>query len=230
MPAVSEQSLWVDALEDDSFFALGDVPAPSAGAVRAFLHRELRRPPGRRRIARVAPSLYWKAGEANRFDGQLLLPSRVRIGEAFAGPRAAAAECFGANRVGWCLQVPVRYVFAVPGEPRCRNPIAGVKLVGRRNPRRRELNTSEATFLEATATFDRWSGADPLDGDAWQNGLDRARILLGWRLQDGDTAPDPDAVLYAAATERAPQRRLFRQRVEQLTAMIAQAVGGVKRR
>ena len=218
-------------MADDSFFALWDVPAPSPGAARAFLHRELRRPLQRRRIARVAPSLYWKAGEANRLDGQLLLPSRVRIGEAFAGPHAAAAECFGANRAGWCLQVPVRYAFAVPGEPRCRTPIAGVKLVGRRNPRRRDLATSEATFLEATATFDRWSGADPLvDGDPWQAGLDRARTLLGWRLRGGDTAPDPDALLYAAATERPPQRRLFRARVDQLAAMIAAVADGVKGR
>ena len=43
----------------------------------------------------------------------------------------------------------MRFIFAVPGEPRSRNPLDGVKLVGRRNPRRRELNTSEATYLEA---------------------------------------------------------------------------------
>ena len=202
MPAVSEQSRWVDELPEDSFFALRDVPGPSPGAVRAFLHREASGSDPRRRIVRLAPSLYWKAGETYRIDGRMYLPSRDRIGEAYAGPHAAAAEYHGASRAGWLTQVPVRFTFAVPGEPRSRNPIAGVKLVGRRNPRRRELNTSEATYLEAVATFDRWANADPLDGDPWHDALERASILLGWRLKRGVIVPDPDALLYAAATER----------------------------
>ena len=109
---------------------------------------------------------------------------------AYAGPHAAAAEYHGASRAGWLTQVPVRFTFAVPGEPRSRNPIAGVKLVGRRNPRRRELNTSVATYLEAVATFDRWANADPLDGDPWHDALERASILLGWRLKRGVIVPD----------------------------------------
>lgn len=230
MPAVSEQSLWIDGLPDDSFFELGDVPGPSPGAVRVFLHREINRPPRRRRIARVAPSLYWKAGEPHRADGQLLLPSRARIGEAFSGPHAGAAEHYGASRAGWLTQVPVQYTFAVPGEPRCRNPIAGVKLVGRRNPRRRDLNTNEATYLEATATFDRWANPDPLVGDPWQAGLERAAILLGWRLSNGAAVPDPDALLYAAAAERPPRRRLFQARIEELAGIIAAVVAKAKAR
>ena len=230
MPAVSGQSLWVDGLADDSFFALGDVPGPSPEAVRAFLHREVNQPPRRRRIARVAPSLYWKAGHQHRVDGQLLLPSRVRIGEAFAGPHAGAAEYYGASRAGWLTQVPVQHTFAVPGEPRCRNPITGVKLVGRRNLRRRDLNTSEATYLEATATFDRWANPDPLMGDPWQQALKRAAILLDWRLRDAEVVPDPDALLYAAAEERPPRARLFRARVEELADMIAAVVAKAKTR
>lgn len=228
MPAVSAQSLWVDGLPDDSFFGAGDVPGPSPGAVRAFLHREINLPIWRRRIARVAPSLYWKASEPDRVNGQMLLPSRARIGEAFAGPHAGAAEYYGASRAGWLTQVPVHYAFAVPGEPRCRNPVAGVKLLGRRNPRRRDLNTSEATYLEAVATFDRWSNADPLAGDAWQHALERAGILLVWGLRDGAIVPDPDALLYAAASERPPRRRLFQARVEELADMITAAVAEAK--
>lgn len=113
---------------------------------------------------------------------------------------------------------------------RCRNPIAGVKLVGRRNPRRRGLNTSEATYLEAAATFDRWANPDPLVGDPWQKALDRAAILLGWRLGDGAAVLDPDALLYAAAGERPPRRRLFRSRVEELADMIAAVVAEAKTR
>ena len=229
MPAVSEQSRWVDELPEDSFFALQDVPGPSLGAVRAFLHREASGSDPLRRIVRLAPSLYWKAGETYRIDGQLYLPSRDRIGEAYAGPHAAAAEYHGASRAGWLTQVPVRFTFAVPGEPRSRNPLDGVKLVGRRNPRRRELNTSEATYLEAVATFDRWANADPLDGDPWHDALERASILLGWRVKRGVIVPDPDALLYAAATERPLSRRVFQKRVEELAAMIARVVAKARR-
>ena len=123
----------------------------------------------------------------------------------------------------------MRFTFAVPGEPRSRNPIAGVKLVGRRNPRRRELNTSEATYLEAVATFDRWANADPLDGDPWHDALERASILLGWRVKRGVIVPDPDALLYAAATERPLSRRVFQERVEELAAMIARVVAKARR-
>ena len=124
----------------------------------------------------------------------------------------------------------MQHTFAVPGEPRCRNPITGVKLVGRRNLRRRDLNTSEATYLEATATFDRWANPDPLMGDPWQQALKRAAILLDWRLRDAEVVPDPDALLYAAAEERPPRARLFRARVEELADMIAAVVAKAKTR
>ena len=232
MPAVSAQSRWIDEQPEDVFFASGDVPGPSGGAVRAFLHRETNRPDTLRRIVRVAPNLYWRAGEANRIDGELYLPSTQRIGEAFAGPHAAAVGWFGAHRAGWSTQIAVRFTFAVPGEPRCRNPLDGVTLVGRRNLRRRELNNVEATYLEATATFDRW--ADEFlevvdwgdDHGRWQAGLERAKVRLAWRLADGDMMPDPDALLHAAATERPPRRRLFQARIEELATMIADVVSG----
>ena len=230
MQAVSEQSRRVDELPEESFFALCDVPGPSLGAVRAFLHREDSRPDPLRRIARVAPSLYWKASEANLIDGRLYLPSRERTGEAYAGPHAAAVGWFGANRAGWSAQLAVRYTFGVPGEPRCRAPIDGVELVGRRNPRRRELNTSEATYLEAVATFDRWADEFRDFEDRWQAGLESASIRLGWRIEDGGIVPDPDALLYAAATERPPSRRLFPARVEELAAMIARVAAKATRR
>ena len=226
MPAVSEQSLWVDQLPEDSFFALGDVPGPTPGAVRAFLQREINRPDAQRRIMRVAPSLYWKAADHYLIDGRLYPPSLERIGEAYAGPHAAAAYWFGAHRAGWSTQIALRYDFAVPGEPRCRQPIDGVTLVGRRNLRRRELNNIEATYLEATATFDRW--ADEFwqtvdwgdDYGRWQTGLDRARLKLSRGIAHGATAPDPDALLYAAAAERVPRRQRFLQRIEELAATI----------
>ena len=40
----------------------------------------------------------------------------------------------------------------------------------------------------------------------------------------------PEALLYAAATEHPPQRRLFRVRVEELAAMIAGVVARARRR
>ena len=157
---------------------------------------------------RVAASLYWKPDGISLMDGKLYPPSWQCIGWAFAGPHAAAVGWFGANRAGWSTQLAVRFTFAVPGEPRCRRPIDGVTLVGRRNLRRRELNNIEATYLEATATFDRW--ADEFweivdwgdDYGRWQAGLDRARLVLGSSIAAGAQVPDPEAVIYAAAAER----------------------------
>ena len=70
----------------------------------------------------------------------------------------------------------------------------------------------------------------PLVGDPWHEGLERASIRLGWHIERGVVVPDPDALLYAAATERPPQRRLFRERVEELAAMIADVAARAKRR
>ena len=234
MPSVSQQSQWLDQLQPDSFFAPSDVPGPSPGAVRSFLHREDHRRDPQRRIMRVAPSLYWKPDDTYLIDGKLYPPSRRRIGWAYAGPRAAAVGWFGAHRAGWSTQLAVRFAFAVPGEPRCRCPIDGVTLVGRRNLRRRELNNIEATYLEATATFDRWADefSEIVDDGygRWQVGLDWARRVLGSSIAAGGQVPDPEAVIYAAATERPPRRQLFLERIEELAEMIAEVVAGRTRR
>lgn len=234
VPAVSAQSIWLDHQPTDSFFAPSDVPGPTRGAVRAFLHREDSRPDPQRRIMRVAPRLYWKADDSYLIDGRLYPPLLERIGEAYAGPHAAAVGWFAANRVGWSTQIAVRFTFAVPGEPRCRNPIDGVTLVGRRNLRRRELNNIEATYLEATATFDRWADEflEVVDwGDEpgrWQTSLDRARRRLRMHLKSGGQVPAPDPLLYAAAAEHAPRRRLFSERIEEVAAMIASVTAKTK--
>ena len=236
MTAVSQQSQWLDQLQPDSFFAPSDVPGPSPGAVRSFLHREDHRPDPQRRIMRVAASLYWKPDDTSLIDGKLYPPSWQCIGWAYAGPHAAAVGWFGANRAGWSTQLAVRFTFAVPGEPRCRRPIDGVTLVGRRNLRRRELNNIEATYLEATATFDRWADEfwEIVDWDddygRWQAGLDRARLVLGSSIAAGAQVPDPEAVIYAAATERPPRRQLFLERIEELAEMIAEVVARRTRR
>ena len=80
------------------------------------------------------------------------------------------------------------------------------------------------------ATFDRWASDFHEDSDRWQAGLERASIRLGVRIKNGIIVPDPDALLYAAATEHPPQRRLFRVRVEELAAMIAGVVARARRR
>ena len=230
MPVVSEQSSWLDQLPEDSFFTLADMPGPSPGAVRAFLRRESSRPGSQRRIMRVAPSLYWKAGHTYRIDGRLHPPLLERIGWAYAGPHAAAVGWFGANRAGWSTQLAVRFTFAVAGEPRCRNPVDGIALAGRRNLRRLELNNIEATYLEATATFDRWGDHDPNDDDPWQAGLERASIVLGFQIENGGGVPAPEPLLYAAAAERPSQRRLFLKRIEEVAAMIADVTSRTNRR
>ena len=221
MPRTSEMLRWVEALPVGSFFRQEEVPGPNRSAVASFLCLEHARPDASKRVVRVAPRLYWKVAEAHIIEGRLHLPSVEEVGDAFAGPHAAAVGWFGAHRVGWSSQLSVRFVYAVPGEPRSRNPIERVSLVGRRTPRRRHLNTIEATYLEALVTFDRWADEFLDFDDRWQAALDCAASRLRRRITAGLPVPAPEALQYAAATERVKHPHLFRRRVSECAQMVS---------
>ena len=217
-------SEWLDALEPDSFFWSPDVPGPSRGAVRAFLCRETARPERLRRAFRVAPCAYWRSHM--RLDarlGRVLVPDWLRVGEFYAGPHAAKHGHYGANVCGWSTQlVASSAAFAVPGEPRCRRPVPQIRLLGRRNLRRRELTTLEATYLEAVISFDWLNAFDIYEyGSAWDQALHetwaRMRLMIDYRRLP---IPRGDVLGWAARSERPPRgRTLFHERMEQLTAI-----------
>ena len=217
-------SAWLDAVEPDTFFWIQDVPGENRAAVRVFLHRETSKPDQPRRAFRVAPCLYWRSHmQPNRYAGRVLPPDFERIGVFYAGPHAAKHGWYGANACGWSTQIAAtEVVFAVPGEPRCRRPIPQVRLLGRRNLRRRDLTTLEATYLEAVVYFDRWHTFDEHEhGPAWEQALHAARSRMSVMAADGHQTPRGDVLAWAAQTERPPQApRVFSDRIEQLTDLL----------
>ena len=96
--------------------------------------------------------------------------SMFQLSDVPAGPHAARHGDYGANACGWSTQlVATAAAFAVPGEPRCRRPIPQIKLLGRRNLRRLELTTLEATYLEAVISFDQLNTFDEYKyGPVWE--------------------------------------------------------------
>ncbi len=217
MPAKSEQSEWLERLPKETFFRSAEVPSPTRGAAHAFLHRELSKPEDRRRVAQVAPNLYWKPGRRNSTTGALALPGIERIGWALAGPHAGALGWYGAHLVGWSTQLPTAVAYGVPGEPRSRNPHPKVELRGRRNLSRRDLTNLEATYIEAVIGFDRWVEFKWWHTDWWETALDITRDNLKRRAAAGRDLPRVD-VMRAVAEEERPQteRRLFHERMEAL--------------
>jgi len=224
VPKISAMSEWLEAVEPDTFFWSQDVPGPNRAAVRAFLHRETSKPDHLCRAFRVAPCAYWRSHmRVDAHFGQVLTPDWLRVGEFYAGPHAAKHGHYGANVCGWSTQlVASSAAFAVPGEPRCRQPVPQVKLLGRRNMRRRELTTLEATYLEAVISFDLLNTYDRYEhGSGWEQalGTTRARMRL---MIDAGRLPIPrgDVLAWVARGERPPRaREMFHNRMEQLSAI-----------
>ncbi len=221
--AKSSQAAWVESQPSGSFFRPRDVPGSSRDAVRVFLHREAAKPELERLVWRVAPAFYWKPHPPVQFPQgpKVLAPCVDEIGVALAGPGAAAFGWYGANLVGWSTQVPARLIYAVPGEPRQRNPLPLIRLIGRRNLARRELTFLEATYLEAVIGFERWVETDYEDEDPWDTiALTETLRLLQRRHQQGRSLPRADVWEQVATQERpASNRKLFHQRAQQLTAV-----------
>ena len=213
----SDAARWLEELPLESFFRASDVPGRSRSAARSFLNREIHKKPPR--ILRVAPNLYWKARPPSRYTGRAHPPSPRLIGWEIAGPHAAALGWYGANLVGWSDQIALQYVeFAVPGEPKQRNPHPRVTIRSRRNLSRRELSRLEATYLEAVIGFDRWCEID------WGKALNLTLFRLEQRTETGDDLPR-SKVFEAVAANEHPKHHgdLFRSRAADLVAVMAES-------
>ena len=208
---------WLEELPLESFFRASDVPGRSRSAARSFLNREIHKKPPR--ILRVAPNLYWKARPPSRYTGRVHPPSPRLIGWEIAGPHAAALGWYGANLVGWSDQIALQYVeFAVPGEPKQRNPHPRVTIRSRRNLSRRELSRLEATYLEAVIGFDRWCEID------WGKALNLTLFRLEQRTENGDDLPRSKVFEVVAANEHPKHHGdLFRSRAADLVAVMAES-------
>ena len=233
MPRTSPMSDWLDDMEPETFFWTQDVPGPNRAAVRSFLHRETTKPDHVRRAFRMAPCAYWRSHmRVDSYYDRVLTPDWLRVGEFYAGPHAARHGHYGANACGWSTQlVASSAAFAVPGEPRCRRPLPQIKLLGRRNLRRRELAPLEATYIEAVISFDQLNTFDPYErGPAWEQALAATRSRMRRMIAYGRLPiPRGDVLAWASETERPPRgRALFHKRMEQLTAIFDQMNRGVR--
>ena len=211
----SEAAQWLETLPAEAFFRTSDVPGPSPGAVRSFLHRETSKDTPR--VIRAAPNLYWKARPPSCFTGKVHPPSWRLIGWEVAGPHAAALEWYGANIVSWSEQIALQYLeFAVPGEPAQRHPHPRVTIRSRRNLTRRKLTRREATYLEAVIGFDRWCEID------WDRALRLTRFRLQQQVDEGKELPRSEVLREVAANEH-PRRNpsLFRSRMAGLVEVMA---------
>lgn len=240
MPKTSTSSRWLDAVPADTFFWTRDVPGDSRAAVHAFLSREIAKPDPDRRALRVAPRLYWRSThDLDPHLGTVLRPDIGRVGRTYAGPNAARAGWYGANSIGWSTQLALGMLsFAVPGVPRSRQPTPKLRMLGRRNPRRRDLTAKEAVYLETTVHFDRlhhfnkhaYLGA--WDGDAYDLALEvTERKVQSLLAEHPDaTLPRPDALRWAAAGERpASGVRLLGDRIERLASLFERHEAGRRR-
>lgn len=210
-------SRWLNDLPTESFFRTSDVPGRSRGAVRTFLSREVAK--DNPRAMRVAANLYWKPGPPNSITGKIYPPGWSEIGWEVAGEHAAALGWHGANIVGWSDQIALQYLeFAVPGEPPSRHPHPRVTIRSRRNLARRALTRLEATYLEAVIGFDRICETD------WDEALQTSRFRLRRSAKNGHSLPR-SRVLARVAAEEQPRRNreLFRSRINDLVAVMAEA-------
>ena len=221
MPRRSQQREWFDRLPPETFFRHDEVPGPTSDAVHAFLTREASRSDPERRLERVVRGVYYKLGDINMFTGRRIGPSRSSIGWELSGPHAGALGWYGANIVGWSTQMPWAFAFAVPGTPGSRHPYRGISLRGRRNPRRAEMSTLEATYLESVIGFDRWAEFEQWFEDWWATALDATRMIMRRRIADDRQLPRGDVLRYVAEAERPldSPRSLFRDRIDSLAAV-----------
>ena len=146
----------------------------------------------------------------------------MRSAERTRGPVPLLSVGTVANYLGWSRQVAARHTYAVPGEPRLRNPLPGVRLLGRRNLARRELTFLESTYLEATLGFDLWVETDWECEDPWGDiALAETERLLDWRSARGHDVPRADVFAHVAALEAPPRGglRMFRDRIDRLVAV-----------
>lgn len=196
MPTATSQSrAWLDDLPGGEFFFASEVPGRSS-VVRPLLSRLSadERSPIHREMQGFYSKLWHEADEprvpyADRVYGSLKL----------AGPGGGGASGFALNWLGWTLQHPCRYDFAVVGRPPT-SPWKFARFHRRSNKSRLGLSWAEVTLVEAVRAFGileclPWDAAM----DMLRSGVSQHRLGVGAVLRQ-------DALLAAAADERSQPR------------------------
>ncbi len=198
MTAQSDALDWLEALPAGAYFRRADVPAP-ATTVYPLLSR-LVRDPDDIRFARVAPGLYFKGDPSVELRGWGC--SDIVAALLYAGEGAGLGMCSAIHRLGWSTQHPIRLHVVTQRPVRPWHS----ELVYEQNPnkRRRELNWTEVTLLEALHDL-------VFIEDDWQLCLRRLREgwILEWLPWQSflEPAVRTDLMLWVAAAERWDKRR-----------------------
>ena len=125
------------------------------------------------------------------------------------GPGGGRAGLFALHRVGWSLQVPSRYEFAVLGRPPT-SPWPRVGFCRRSNTRRSVLSADEVTLLEAVRFFGQ------VESCPWSDAVDSVKSGHAHaRLRVPEAMLRPKVIRWAAETER-NQPAVFHERVRDI--------------
>ena len=152
-------------------------------------------------IGRDAPGVYWRQfSPADRRYGHppVLTDNFVAVycplGSGYASWSALLA-------IGWCKQVPARHLVAVSRRNlKMPTPLGQptLKFIERHNRRRRELNWSEVTLLEAAKCH------GPVDYHRWDHAMERLTTNKTWLLPAAPVSKTK--LLWAAETEPAAKK------------------------
>ena len=208
--ATAEARAWIDGLPGGTFFFASEVPGrPSV--VRPLLSRlaaDHSSP-----VHREMQGFYAKLWHE---DDQYKPPFSDHITGALrlAGLGGGYARLYALNGVGWSLQLPSRYDFAVVGRPPT-SPWPRIRFRRRSNTRRHRLNWAEVTVIEAVRFFGY------IESCPWAEAMEstRAGVVHG-RLRISDSTLRPSMIEWASERER-NQPSVFRQRIDELCAALA---------
>lgn len=198
---------WIDALPGGEFFFASGVPGRPA-AVRPLLSRlaaDEDHPVQRQRHGFYVKQ--WDSADESRAP----LASEPHGALKLAGGGGGGALAFALHRIGWTLQIPCRYDFAVVGRTPA-SPWPYVRFRRRSNSERVLLTWAEVTLIEAVRAYGLLE-CIPWDSalDALADGSCIERMALG--------AIRSDEVLRVSEFEQCQPSEFHRRMTEAADAM-----------
>lgn len=206
--ATSEARAWLGDLSGGEFFFASEVPGRSS-VVRPLLSRLASDETSP--IHREMQGFYSKLWHE---DDEPRVPYADRVYGALklAGPGGGGASGFALNWLGWTLQHPCRYDFAVVGRPPT-SPWKFARFQRRSNESRLELSWAEVTLIEAIRAF------GILECISWDAAMDMLRAGVSQQRLGTSALFRQDALLAAGADEQS-QPREFHERLDLSGSML----------
>ena len=174
MPAPqSEITNWVVGLAPGAVFSLDDVQA-DCSADRNTISAALSRLTNGEDpyLARLVRGLYSRRLTGQRWPVPVEPEAALALPWIIAGDGAGFAPPSAINSLGWSTQVPPKTHIAVVGRAPTP-PLRSVNYWQRSNAKRKKLNTTEVTFLEAVIGFDDYAELSWSQALGWTKARDR---------------------------------------------------------